>query len=63
MNLPDAITIVVAGPLLVAVADGDMGSNDMVVTLPFIGIDDSPSLSEGVDLLFQRLLVRVMNQP
>jgi hypothetical protein len=63
VNLPDAITIVVAGPLLVAVADGGVGSNDMIVTLPFIRMDGSPRLGEGVDVFFQRLLVSVMNQP
>jgi len=39
-----------------------MGSNDVVVALPIIRVDGSPSLSEGVDVFFQRLLVGVMNQ-
>jgi hypothetical protein len=62
VNLPDAITIVVAGPLLVAVADGGVGSNDMIVALPFIRMDGRLNLSEGVDVFFQSLLVGVMNQ-
>jgi hypothetical protein len=63
MDLADAVTVVVAGPLLVAVADGGMGSNDMIVTLPFIRMDGSTRLGKGVDVFFQRLLVGVMNQP
>jgi len=63
MDLPDAVTVVIAGPLLVTVADGGMGANDMIVALPFIRMDGRPSLGEAVDVFFQGLLVGVMNQP
>jgi hypothetical protein len=51
MDFADAITIVVAGPFLLTVADRRMRPNDMVVALPFIGIDRDPGLGEGVDMV------------
>lgn len=63
MNFADAIAIVVTSPFLVAVADGGMGANDVIVARPFIRIDSGSNLGEGVDVIFQSLLVGVMDQP
>lgn len=63
VNLADTIAIVIPSPFLVRVTDGDMGSNDMVVALPFIGIDRDPNLGEGVNLFFQGFLVGMINHP
>jgi len=60
VNFADAITVIVTSPFLLAVADGGMGSNNMVVALPFIRIDRGPHSSEGVNVLFQGRLIGVM---
>ena len=39
MNFTNAIAIIIPGPFFSAVADGGVGSDDVVVSLPFIGVD------------------------
>lgn len=39
MNFTDAVAIIISGPFFVGVTDGGVGSDDMVVSLPFIGVD------------------------
>lgn len=63
MNFADAIAIIITSPFLVAVTNGGMGTNNVIVALPFIRIDSGSPLSEGVDVFFQSLLVGVMDQP
>jgi hypothetical protein len=61
VNLADAIPIVIAGPLFSPVANCGMRTNDVIVALPFIGIDDSSSLGEGVNVFFQSFSVGMMD--
>ena len=61
MNLSDTIAIVITGPLFFAVANRSMRADDMIVTLPFIGVNHNPNLSEGVNVFFQGFLVGMMH--
>lgn len=61
MHLSDTIAIIVTSPLLFAVADRCMRTDDVIVAPPFIGVDHDPNLSEGVDVIFQSFLVGMMH--
>ncbi len=61
MYLSDTITVIIAGPLFLAMADRCVGTNDMIVALPFIGVDRNPTLSEGVNVFFEGFLVGMMH--
>ena len=63
MNFTNAIAIIISGPFFSAVADGGVGPDDVVVSLPFIGVDLGADQGEGVDVLFQSLAVGVMDDP
>ena len=39
VNFTDAVAIIIPGPFFSAVADGSVGSDNVVVSLPFIGVD------------------------
>jgi hypothetical protein len=39
MNLADTVAIIITGPFFLAVADSSMGPDDMIVALPFIGVE------------------------
>jgi hypothetical protein len=39
MNFANAIAIIISGPFFVSVTDRGVGPDDMVVSLPFIGVD------------------------
>lgn len=51
MHLADTVTIVIAWPLLLNIADGGMLANDVVVALLFIGTYHSVTPCEGVDMV------------
>ena len=61
MNLSDTIAIIITGPFFFTVTDRGVGTDDMIVALPFIGVNHDPNLSEGVDVVFQGLLVGMMH--
>ena len=61
MNLSDTIAIIIPSPLFVTVANRGVGTNDMIVALPFIGVDRNPTLSEGVNVFFEGFLVGMMH--
>jgi hypothetical protein len=61
MNLSDTVSVIITGPLFLAVADGSMGPDDMIVALPFIGVDRSPNLSEGMNVFFESFPVGMMH--
>lgn len=63
MNFADAIAIIIPGPFLIGVTDGGVGPDNMVVSLPFIGVDLGSGQGEGVDVVFQSFAIRVMDDP
>ena len=60
MNLSDTIAVVITGPFFLAVADRGVGADDVIVALPFIGVDRDPNLGEGVNLFFESFPVGMM---
>ena len=61
MNLSDTIAVIIAGPLFLAMADRRVGTDDMIVARPFIGVDRDPNLGEGVNLFFEGCLVGMLD--
>ena len=61
MNLSDTIAIIIPSPLFLAVADRGVGTDEVIVALPFIGVDRDPTLSEGVNVSFEGCLVGMMH--
>jgi len=61
MNLSNTIAVIIAGPLFLAMADRGVGTNDMIIALPFIGVDRNPTLSERVNVIFEGDLVGMMD--
>jgi hypothetical protein len=55
VNFTKPIFIIILSPLIVAVANGYMGMNDVVVTLPLIRVNLGISLGEGMDMVFECL--------
>ena len=39
VNLTNSVTVVVSCPLAITMTDGCVKANDMIVTLPFVGVD------------------------
>jgi hypothetical protein len=63
MNFANTVAIIISGPFFLAVADGRVGTDDVVVSLPFIGVDLGSGQGEGVDVAFQGFTVRVVDDP
>lgn len=52
---------VVACSFLLAVTHGGMGVQDVIVALPFIGVDPCADSRKPMDMIAERLIVRVMH--
>jgi hypothetical protein len=63
MNLTDAISVVIARPLVRAVIDLGVGADDMVVALPFVSVHLGMELGVRMDMVMQSLFVGVMHHP
>lgn len=60
MDLSNAIAIIVACPLFLPVTPGGMRTFDPVGALPFIGITSGVSFGVPMDVLLQRLAIRMV---
>src|SRR5215207_3960580 len=60
VNLADAIAIVVARPFFLAVTHRVVSTLDPVVALPFIGVTSGVSFRVPMDVLLQRLAIRMV---
>ena len=61
MNLTEAISVVIARPLVRAVIDLGVWADDMVVALPFVSVHLGMGLSVLMDMVLQSLFVGVMD--
>jgi len=63
MDFPDAIPIIVPCPFFLTMIDRGVGTDDMVVALRLIGVDDTLGLSETMDMRLQDGLSGIGHNP
>jgi len=61
MNFTNAISVVITCPFSFCMADGSVGTDNVVVRAPLIGIDLTPDVGVLVDMFLQRLSVGAMH--
>ena len=61
VDFSNTIAIVITSPLFFTVADRGVGTDEMIVARPFIGVDRHPNLGEGVNVFFEGCLVGMLD--
>ena len=53
MDLTNTITVIVLSPFAFSMTDGCVGTNDMVVTFPFVGVDLGSRKGEFMNMVIK----------
>lgn len=63
MHFVDSISIVITSPLVLTMTDGGVGTHQVVVTAPFIGVTMCRAARERVNVLVERTVVCAFRYP